>query len=188
MAPRGASRERKGNNEMARTRRIKAEGDAFYHVTSRITGKQFLLKDPDVKRLMLDALERSARFSGIHVGSFCIMDDHFHLLFQVPARDAGTVSEKELLDRIEILSGKKRAEALALKWEQQRARGDALLVEGEQTRWRSRLYDLSQFIKTFKEEFRRALQKKCDYSGRLWGDRFYSTLIESAQYLSRCAA
>jgi hypothetical protein len=31
-------------------------------------------------------------------------------------------------------------------------------------------------------------QKQYDYSGRLWGDRFHSTLVESAQYLSRCAA
>lgn len=50
------------------------------------------------------------------------------------------------------------------------------------------MYDLSQFVKTFKEEFRRAFQKEHDYSGRLWGDRFYSTLVESAEYLARCTA
>jgi hypothetical protein len=50
------------------------------------------------------------------------------------------------------------------------------------------MYDLSEFIKTFKEEFRRAFQREYDYSGRLWGDRFFSTLIGSSAYLMRCAA
>ena len=87
---------------MARTRRIKEEGAAFYHVTSRITGRQFLLKDPEVKMLMLSALKRSAKFSGVEIGSFCLMDDHFHILLHIPAFDAGTLPDSELLDRIEI--------------------------------------------------------------------------------------
>ena len=84
---------------MARTRRIKEEGAAFYHVTSRITGRQFLLKDPEVKMLMLSALKRSAKFSGVEIGSFCIMDDHFHILLHIPSFDAGTLPDSELLDR-----------------------------------------------------------------------------------------
>ena len=66
--------------------------------------------------------------------------------------------------------------------------GETFLVEEEKNRWRRRMYDLSEFIKTFKEEFRRAFQREYDYSGRLWGDRFFSTLIGSSAYLMRCAA
>ena len=50
------------------------------------------------------------------------------------------------------------------------------------------MYDLSEFVKTFKEEFRRAYQREHDYSGRLWGDRFFSTLIEDSEHLKNCAA
>ena len=35
----------KGNVEMARIARIKAEGEAFYHVVSRIANKAFLLNN-----------------------------------------------------------------------------------------------------------------------------------------------
>ena len=113
---------------MARTRRIKAEGAAFYHITSRITGKQFLLKDPEVKKLMLSALERSAKFSGVEIGSFCLMDDHFHILLHIPSFDAGTLPDSELLDRIEILAGKKRADILHDRWEHLVSNGDKYVL------------------------------------------------------------
>lgn len=173
---------------MARTGRIKAEGNAFYHVTSRITGKQFLLQGKRIKELMLSSLKRTARFSGIKVGAFCIMDDHFHILLHVPAFDAAALTEQEVLERVEALSGRKRAEMLQEHWENLRSRGDTPLVEAELNRLRARMYDLSEFVKTFKEEFRRAFQQEYDYSGRLWGDRFFSTLIHSAEYLKKCAA
>ena len=179
--------ERKDSN-MARTRRIKADGDAFYHVTSRITGKQFLLKNPKVKKLMLSSLQRAATFSGVNLGSFCIMDDHFHLLIHISALDVKSLPDSVLLERIEALAGKKRADRLHDRWEELSSRGDTLLAEAEKDQWRRRMHDLSAFVKTFKEEFRRAFQKEYDYSGRLWGDRFFSTLIGSAAYLLRCAA
>ena len=173
---------------MARTGRIKAEGSAFYHVTSRITGKQFLLKSTRIKELMLSSLKRAAIFSGVKIGAFCIMDDHFHILFQIPAFDTSTLTESDILNRIEALSGRKRAETLHEHWQHLRSRGDTPLIEAELNRYRTRMYDLSEFVKTFKEEFRRAFQHECDYSGRLWGDRFFSTLIHSAEYLKKCAA
>ncbi len=53
---------------MARTRRIKfTDRDALHHVTSRISGRQMLLGGADLKRDMLDVLERSAEFSGVNV-------------------------------------------------------------------------------------------------------------------------
>ena len=77
---------------MARTRRIKfTDRDAFHHVTSRIAGRRMLLADPEVKREMLDALERAAEFSGVKIGAFAIMDNHFHIVLQVPA-PAGTAT------------------------------------------------------------------------------------------------
>ncbi|MBQ3340547.1 MAG: transposase [Kiritimatiellae bacterium] len=76
---------------MARTRRIKfADRDALHHVTSRVSGRQMLLAGAGVKDDMLDALERAAEFSGVNVGAFALMDNHFHIVVQVPFRE-GTV-------------------------------------------------------------------------------------------------
>ena len=98
---------RKGK-PMARTSRLKVGGDAYYHVSSRVTGQQFLLAKAEVKRAMLDALERSAAFSGVNIAGFCIMDNHFHVLCQVPKVDAGTVPDEAVLERVGRLCGEKR--------------------------------------------------------------------------------
>ena len=73
---------------MARTRRIKfTDRDALHHVTSRVSGRQMLLAGAGVKDDMLDALERAAEFSGVNVGAFALMDNHFHIVVQVPFRE-----------------------------------------------------------------------------------------------------
>ncbi len=173
---------------MARSRRLKAQGDAFYHISSRITGKQFLLQDPKIKNLMVSTLERAARFSGVKVGAYCIMDDHFHIIVHIPAVDVDKISECEILNRIEVLSGKKKAEYCQKRWARLLASQDISTLEAEYSRWRRRMSDLSQFVKTFKEEFRRGFNREHEYSGRLWGDRFFSSLMESEEYFSICRA
>ena len=50
------------------------------------------------------------------------------------------------------------------------------------------MHDLSQFVKTFKEEFGRLFRNRTPSPGTLWEGRFRSTLIGEAEYLRRCAA
>ncbi len=173
---------------MARTRRIKfTDRDAFHHVTSRIAGRRMLLADPEVKREMLDALERTAEFSGVKIGAFAIMDNHFHMVLQVPA-PAGTVPEAEVLRRYAALMGAKASLRLESHLRNLRAKGDSLAAEGEIARLRARMNDLSQFVKTFKEEFGRRFRRLRPYTGTIWEGRFRSTLVGEAEYLRRCAA
>lgn len=183
---------------MARTRRIKSENDAFYHVMSRITGKRFLLKDERVKQIMLDSLRRSAAFSGVKVGAYVIMDDHFHLMIEVPTLETaleelamgtvpkGKLPEREVLRRIAILKGKKEANRIAAYVDCLKSNNQADEAEEELDRYRRRMQDLSQFVKTFKEVFNFRYKKLVKYSGSIWGERFKSTLIENAAYFQKC--
>lgn len=183
---------------MARTRRIKSENDAFYHVMSRITGKRFLLKDERVKGIMLDSLKRSAAFSGVKVGAYVIMDDHFHLMIEVPTIETaleelamgtvpkGKLPEREVLRRIAILNGKKEANRIAAYVDFLKSNNQADEAEEELDRYRRRMQDLSQFVKTFKEVFNFRYKKLVKYSGSIWGERFKSTLIEDAAYFQKC--
>ena len=173
---------------MARTGRIKfSDRDAWHHVTSRIAGRQMLLAKSEVKGDMLDALERSAEFSGVNVGSFAILDNHFHIVVHVPAC-AGTVPEREVLRRYGALMGDKAALRLEERLRALRERGDAQKAEAILDRLRARMHDLSQFVKTFKEEFGRLYRRRDPMPGTLWEGRFKSTLIGEAEYLRRCAA
>ena len=92
---------------MARTRRIKfTDRDALHHVTSRVSGRQMLLAGAGVKEDMLDALGRAAEFSGVNVGAFALLDNHFHIVVQVPFHE-GPVPEEEVLRRYGLLMGVK---------------------------------------------------------------------------------
>ena len=173
---------------MARTRRIKfSDRDALHHVTSRISGRQMLLAGAGVKNDMLDALERAAEFSGVNVGAFALLDNHFHIVVQVPYPE-GTVPEVEVLRRYGVLMGGKAQERLEARLASLRKSGGPAAAEAELHRLRARMHDLSQFVKTFKEEFGRRFRKRRAYPGTLWEGRFKSTLIGEAEYLSRCAA
>ena len=44
---------------------MKADGEAFYHVVTRIANRAFLIRDASVKRRLLDTLRRAAEFSGV---------------------------------------------------------------------------------------------------------------------------
>ena len=173
---------------MARTRRIKfSDRDALHHVTSRISGRQMLLAGAGVKDDMLDALERAAEFSGVNVGSFALLDNHFHIVVQVPFH-VGSVPEEEVLRRYSVLMGERALKRLEARLSSLRKSGGPAAAEAELDRLRARMHDLSQFVKTFKEEFGRLFRRRSPYPGTLWEGRFKSTLIGEAEYLRRCTA
>ena len=171
---------------MARTKRIKSDGSACYHVMSRVTGESFRLKSDEVKEAMLDSLHRAAVFSGVDVGGFCIMDNHFHVCCQIPKRDAGDMSDEEVLRRVEYVKGREGFRRLKAELDGLVASGD---IDGYNARLRSfrvRMYDISQFVKTFLEVFSRRFREQTGYVGRLWGDRFKSVLMKDAAQFRRC--
>ena len=77
---------------MARTKRIKetAAGAAFYHVISRTNNKVSLFDSPKTKDALVDALVRSAAFSGVDIEAYAIMSNHVHAVVKV-TRPVGSV-------------------------------------------------------------------------------------------------
>ena len=90
---------------MARIARIKAEGDAFYHVVSRIANRAFLLNNTEKKRIFVNMMHRAADFSGVDVITYVVMDNHFHLCVRVSKRE-GEVPESEVLRRVGSFTGR----------------------------------------------------------------------------------
>ena len=168
---------------MARTSRVKKSVDANYHVVSRIAGKRFLLSSPTVKREMVDILARVAEFSGVSVFAYCVMDNHFHVVCKV--HQATPVAESEVIRRIGVLRGSGTADKVAGRLAELRRRGGDGLAELELGRWRRRMNDLSEFVKTFKETFDRAYRRRSPYNGSFWDGRFRSTCVEGGEYLRR---
>ena len=185
---------------MARSKRIKemAAGVAYYHVISRTNNKVFLFDSAATKDALVDALVRSAAFSGVEIEAYAVMSNHIHAVVKVtrPECDASqlgsvpswteAIPEAELLRRVEILKGEKARQELESEWRELRKAGLEARLELEQNRLRVRMNDVSEFVKTFKETFDRIYKKNHEYCGSIWSGRFTSTLIEDGAYLARC--
>ena len=68
---------------MARKNRVSIP-NGIYHITSRIVNRQFWFRDPKLKSEIVRWLYGIARFSGVELLAWCIMDNHFHLFVHVP--------------------------------------------------------------------------------------------------------
>ena len=77
---------------MARSKRIKetAAGVAYYHVISRTNNKVFLFDSAKTKDALVDALVRSAAFSGVEIEAYAVMSNHIHAVVKV-TRSVGPV-------------------------------------------------------------------------------------------------
>ena len=157
--------------------RVKAEGEGFYHVVSRIAGRRFLIDEAE-KRVLLGMIRATAIFSGVELYTYAVMSNHFHLLVRVPRKQ--TVSDKELLRRMEALYGTPRFLKVLEKWEKWTAKKQEWRVVEEKERLRARMYDLSQFCKTFKETYTQDYNKRHDNTGTIWEGRFKSILLEGS--------
>jgi len=68
---------------MARPLRIEYDG-ALYHVTSRGNARKAIFKDDDDRELFLDTLSKvNERYNWI-CHSYCLMNNHYHLLIETP--------------------------------------------------------------------------------------------------------
>ena len=68
---------------MARKNRVSVY-DGIYHVTTRIANRAMLLAEEGVKDEILERIVSVAKFSGVELWAFCIMDNHLHLFVRVP--------------------------------------------------------------------------------------------------------
>ena len=157
--------------------RVKVEGEGFYHVVSRIGGKRFLIDEKE-KAILLGMIRAAAAFSGVELYTFAIMSNHFHLLVRVPRKKA--VSDAELLRRMEALYGTPRFRKVLEKWEKWTQRKQEWRVLDEKARMRARMYDLSQFCKTFKETYTQDYNRRHENTGTIWEGRFKSILLEGS--------
>ena len=160
-----------------------AEGVAHYHLISRACNRQFLFCKERAKDKMAEIVRKAAEFSGIKIEAFAMMDNHFHVLCTV-VRTGEKESADEVVRRVRILKGDKAADAFAERLSE--LAGLDATLEAELDRFRSRMNDISGFMKTAKELFAIWYNREFGYSGSVWEGVFKSTMVEGGEYLERC--
>ncbi|MCC5841721.1 MAG: transposase [Opitutales bacterium] len=161
--------------------------DSVYHVVSRINGRSFFLTDVE-KEAFASLLKRVAGFCGVDVITFALLDNHFHLLIEVPGK-TGEMSDEALLERARLLYGEERKrQPLSL------ARIKAAFKAGDEVReamrglLMRRMASLPMFMKILKQRYSILFNRKYDRVGTLWEGRFRSVLVENTRVALRAVA
>jgi len=136
-----------------RTLRLLGEGHCFYHCISRVVNRDFIfgVEEKEFFRKTMRGLER---FTGIDVVTYCIMDNHIHLLLGVPdAEELAPLTEEGLLASLAEMHDAHTV--LGVKQELERA------LKANNPKWHREILDryeyrrgsLSEFMKTLNPSF-----------------------------------
>ena len=122
----------------------------------------------------------------MEVITFALLDNHFHLLIDVPG-SPGELSDEALLERARLLYGEER------KWQPLSiARIAAALKAGGEVReamrglLMQRMASLPMFMKILKQRYSILFNRKYDRVGTLWEGRFRSVLVEDTRVALAC--
>lgn len=158
---------------------LRAQGNHF-HVVSRIVGREFLLGTFE-KRVFSRIMRRSERASGVQVLTYCLMDNHVHLLLRTENIVKEEISDGELVSRVRTLYSKGIARELEWQLSHWRKKGNASQVNYWRERYLSRLGNLSEFMRVLKNVFSKWYNKEHGRAGTLWEDRYKIVLVEGSE-------
>ena len=182
---------------MPRPRRtqISVEDAPFYHCCSRVVRRAFLCGDDrysgknyDHRRGWVESLLfELAEVFAIDVAAHAVMSNHLHLVLRVDIDTANRWSDREVLEQWHKLF---KGDELTRKFVQ----GE--LVEAyEVTRlkhsiatYRSRLCDISWFMRCLNEPIARQANQEDNCTGRFWEGRFKSQALLDETAVLACMA
>ncbi len=160
-----------------RTGRVKASNGGIYLIASNTIGLMPIFANLEERERFIKLLDKAARFSCVTILNYRLENTGFYLTGSVPERK--NLTEEEVMERIKILYLPKEVKAIERKWERLREMGQEYLEE-EIDRYRKRMFDLSEFVKTLKSHFTNEYNRANDHYGTIWCSRFDSTLIDDS--------
>ena len=158
--------------------RIKAVGAGYYHCMSRIIERRMILNDSE-KELLLTLMRNLAAFGGLEVLAYCFMSNHLHVLIHVPERQ--DVSDAELLTRLRFIHTSQEVDMIGKQLNDYRLQGNAAAASSLKDGFTYRMYDISEFMKAFKQQFSQYYNTREGRCGPLWEQRFKSILVERSE-------
>lgn len=155
----------------------------LYHVHSRVVDRRFVLGTEE-KEKFRTLMRMQENFTGCRAASYCLMDNHFHLLLEVPPMAEGGLSDEELLKRLGAIYGDafvadvatELADARKAVYTNPSGMDDA--VAAIHGRFTYRMHDLAQFMKGLLQRFSQWFNRSHSRCGVLWEDRFKSVIVE----------
>jgi REP element-mobilizing transposase RayT len=159
-----------------------------FHVVNRIYDRRYLL-DQEGKDLLLKLVRAYEDVCGVEVLTFCIMDNHFHLLVRVPHRPEGfDVPLQVVVARLERALGEESAALMHRNLEFWRTTKNEAAIEAWRQRQVVRMFSLSEFMKAVQLRFSRWYNLRAGRRGTLWESRYTSVIVEEEERAIRTMA
>ena len=147
---------------MGRKPRLKPrERTTVHHVTNRTAQQQLWLEDPAVKEILIDQFAFFSQVFYVEVLAFVVMSNHDHLCLEVDRPDQ---------DPADI---QRRCESA-----QTRLKRPIPFDESMVEKLYARYTDLSELMATINRNNGLAHNQMRGTKGSLWGDRFWSSVVE----------
>ena len=155
----------------------------FYHVISRVVDPRFMLGVAEKEKFRV-LMRVQEKFTGCRVASYCLMDNHFHLLLEVPPMADGGLSDEVLLKRLAAIYSEAYLAAVAQELADARMAiyvdesGPDEALNAIRKRFTYRMHDLGEFMKGLLQRYTQWHNRTHSRTGRLWEDRFKSLIVE----------
>ena len=139
-----------------------------FHVVNRIYGRKYLL-DTEGKELWVKLVRAYEDVCGVEVLTFCVMDNHFHLLVRVPHRPEGfDVPLEVVVARLGRALGEESVKLMHRNLEFWRTTKNEAAIEEWRRHQVVRMFSLSEFMKAIQLRFSRWYNRRAERKGTLW--------------------
>jgi REP element-mobilizing transposase RayT len=178
----------------ARKNLVSLQDTPYYHCIARCVRRAWLWGHDEYagrnyshrKQWVIERLEQLCSIFPIEVCAYAVMSNHYHLVVYVDAQRARNWSKQEVMERWTTLF---RAPNLVKRWQSGEAlEAERVAAETIIERWRSRLCDISWFMRCLNEHLARLANAEDRCTGRFWEGRFKSqALLDEAGLLTAMA-
>jgi REP element-mobilizing transposase RayT len=165
-----------------RKQQIALSETPYYHLISRCVRRAFLCGITESYNFehrrgwILERLHQLTKMFAIDIAAFALMSNHYHLVVRVNVASAADWSYQDIADRWQLLF---RLPLLVERYLCGVSSGDAEnhVVENTLEKWRSRLCDISWFMRCLNEHIARLANIEDNCTGRFWEGRFKSQAL-----------
>ena len=174
---------------------ISLEATPYYHCVSRCVRRAFLCGQDDHsgqsyehrRQWIEERMQSLAKSFALDICAYAVLSNHYHVVLHVDREQAQAWSDREVIQRWhQLFSGhgltrRYLAGESLLKAEQR-------LVKALAALWRSRLMDISWYMRCLNEAIARQANEEDGCTGRFWEGRFRSQALLDEKALAACLA
>jgi len=127
-------------------------------------------------------MRRLEAFSGVQVVTYCLMENHFHMLVRVPLRDIQEdLTEAQLRTLLPLIYQKRELTEALQELDSASRDSTGKWMAEVLARYQARRFSLSIFLKELKQRYTRWHNRRHRRTGTLWENRFRSVLVEGGE-------